>query len=120
MRAIRPANKRFARAGIAQTQEARRAYRELIVTTAGLGPVFWLLISELYPVRIRGTAMSVATIANWAANFAVTISFLTLLNAIRDSGTFFLFAALTLVALAHFISRCPRPRASASSRSNAS
>ena len=30
-------NKRFARAGIAQTEEARRAYRELIVTTAGLG-----------------------------------------------------------------------------------
>jgi hypothetical protein len=30
----------------------------------GLSPVFWLLISELYPVRIRGTAMSVATIAN--------------------------------------------------------
>ena len=84
----------------------------------GLGPVFWLLISELYPVRIRGTAMSVATIANWAANFAVTISFLTLLNAISDAGTFFLFAALTLVALAYFISRYPRPRASASSRSN--
>jgi sugar transport protein len=30
----------------------------------GLSPVFWLLISELYPVRIRGTAMSMATIAN--------------------------------------------------------
>lgn len=76
----------------------------------GLGPVFWLLISELYPVRIRGTAMSVATIANWAANFAVTISFLTLLNAISDSGTFFLFAALTLVALAYFIKQVPETK----------
>ena len=48
----------------------------------GLGPVFWLMIAEIYPLRIRGQAMSVATIANWGANFVVTISFLTLLSAI--------------------------------------
>jgi sugar porter (SP) family MFS transporter len=40
----------------------------------GLGPVFWLLISEIYPQRVRAPAMSVATMANWAANFVVTIS----------------------------------------------
>jgi hypothetical protein len=38
------------------------------------------------------------TIANWGANFVVTISFLTLLNAVGGVGTFFLFAFLTLVA----------------------
>jgi sugar porter (SP) family MFS transporter len=68
----------------------------------GLGPVFWLLISEFYPLRVRGKAMSVATIANWAANFVVTVSFLTLLNAISNSGTFFLFAFLALAALWYF------------------
>ena len=67
--------------------------------------MFWLLISELYPVRIRGTAVSVATMANWGANFVVTISFLTLLHAISDSGTFFLFACLTVAALVYFIKR---------------
>ena len=76
----------------------------------GLGPVFWLLISELYPQRVRGVAMSVATIANWAANFVVTISFLTLLNAITNAGTFFLFAFLTVVALAYFIKRVPETK----------
>jgi hypothetical protein len=35
----------------------------------GLGPVFWLLISEIYPVRVRASAMSAAACANWAANF---------------------------------------------------
>ncbi len=40
----------------------------------GLGPVFWLLISEIYPVKIRGQAMSVATMANWGANFVVTVA----------------------------------------------
>jgi len=68
----------------------------------GLGPVFWLLISEIYPVKIRGQAMSVATMANWGANFVVTISFLTLLSAIGNAGTFFLFTGLSIVALAYF------------------
>jgi sugar porter (SP) family MFS transporter len=73
----------------------------------GLGPVFWLMIAEIYPLRIRGQAMSVATIANWAANFVVTISFLTLLHAITPRGVFFLFAFLSLVALGFFAKRVP-------------
>jgi len=76
----------------------------------GLGPVFWLLISEIYPVGIRGQAMSVATIANWGANFIVTVSFLTLLNALHGSGTFFLFAFLTVVALVYFQRRVPETK----------
>ena len=76
----------------------------------GLGPVFWLLISEIYPVRVRASAMSVATFANWAANFVVTVSFLTLLSAITNAGTFFLFAFLTLVAVAYFWRRVPETK----------
>ena len=76
----------------------------------GLGPVFWLMIAEIYPLRIRGQAMSVATIANWGANFVVTISFLTLLNAISPKGVFFLFAFLTLIALAYFAKRVPETK----------
>ena len=64
----------------------------------GLGPVFWLLISEIYPARIRGKSMSIATIANWGANFVVAVSFLTLLNAISNAGTFYLMGFLSLVA----------------------
>ena len=32
----------------------------------GLGPIFWLLISEIYPLKLRGTAMSAVTVTNWA------------------------------------------------------
>ena len=42
----------------------------------GLGPVFWLILSEIYPLRIRGRAMSVGTAANWSANLIVALSFL--------------------------------------------
>ena len=73
----------------------------------GLGPVFWLLISEIYPEQIRGKSMSTATIANWAANFAVALSFLTLLNAITNAGTFLLMGFVTLVAVAYFWKKVP-------------
>jgi sugar porter (SP) family MFS transporter len=76
----------------------------------GLGPVFWLLIAEIYPLRIRGAAMSVASMANWGANFVVTISFLTLLNAISGVGVFFLFGFLTVVALAYFWRKVPETK----------
>jgi sugar porter (SP) family MFS transporter len=76
----------------------------------GLGPVFWLLIAEIYPLRIRGAAMSVASMANWGANFIVTISFLTLLSAIGGVGVFFLFGFLTLVALTYFWKKIPETK----------
>jgi membrane protein implicated in regulation of membrane protease activity len=61
-------------------------------------------------VKIRGQAMSVATMANWGANFVVTISFLTLLSAIGNAGTFFLFAFLSVVALAYFQRQVPETK----------
>ena len=76
----------------------------------GLGPVFWLLISEIYPVRIRGTAMSIATMANWAANFVMAVSFLTMLSAISNAGTFLLMGFLSLVAVLYFWKKVPETR----------
>ena len=57
----------------------------------GLGPVFWLLISEIYPVKIRGLAMSIATVANWGANLLVALTFLTLIHFLGRPGTFWLY-----------------------------
>jgi hypothetical protein len=54
--------------------------------------------------------MSAATFANWAANFVVTVSFLTLLSAITDAGTFFLFGFLTIVAVLYFWRRVPETK----------
>ncbi len=65
----------------------------------GLGPVFWLLISEIYPTTIRAQAMSVATVTIWAGDFLVTMTFLTLVETIGMSGSFLVYAALCLAAL---------------------
>ena len=64
----------------------------------GLGPVFWLLIAEIFPLYVRGRGMGVATIANWSFNLLVTVSFLELIDVLGRSGTFFLYAALTVAA----------------------
>lgn len=60
----------------------------------GLGPVFWLIISEIYPLRARGLGMSLATVLNWAANLVVALLFLPLAQAIGFPGTFGLFALM--------------------------
>ncbi|HJN05117.1 MAG TPA: sugar porter family MFS transporter [Bacteroidales bacterium] len=52
-----------------------------------LGPIAWLIISEIYPLRIRGIAMSIATFSNWLFNFIVAKTFLTLTRALTIPGT---------------------------------
>ncbi len=64
----------------------------------GLGPVFWLILSEIYPLRIRGRAMSVGTAANWSANLIVALSFLTLTEVVGKAVTFWLYAAVSIGA----------------------
>ena len=64
----------------------------------GLGPVFWLILSEIYPLRIRGRAMSVGTVTNWGGNLIVAVSFLTLTRVMGKAGTFWLYAGVSIAA----------------------
>jgi sugar porter (SP) family MFS transporter len=64
----------------------------------GLGPVFWLVLSEIYPLRIRGRAMSVGTLANWGANLIVALSFLTLTHLMGKATTFWLYGVISIGA----------------------
>ncbi len=75
-----------------------------------LGPVFWLMISEIYPLRIRGTAMSVASIANWGSNFLVALTFPILLATLGGAGSFWLFAVLGIVAWFFVYFRVPETK----------
>jgi sugar porter (SP) family MFS transporter len=65
----------------------------------GFGAIFWIVISEMYPIRVRGTAMSAATLANWTANFVVSLTFLSLLRTLSVAGTFYLFAGFSVLAI---------------------
>lgn len=61
-----------------------------------LGPIFWLLIAEIYPLRIRGIAEGTAAGANWAANFLVSLTFLTLIELLGSTRTFWLYGLLAV------------------------
>jgi MFS family permease len=76
----------------------------------GLGPVFWLMISEIFPVGVRSKAMAAATIVNWGANFLVAQTFLSLSGWITRQGVFFLYAALAVLSIVFFALRVPETR----------
>ena len=75
-----------------------------------LGPVFWLMISEIYPLNIRGKAMSVASLANWGSNWLVALTFPVLLATLGGAGSFWLFAALGVVAWFFVYFRVPETK----------
>jgi MFS transporter, SP family, galactose:H+ symporter len=62
----------------------------------------WLLISEIFPLKVRGQASSIATMANWLSNFVVSLTFLSLLRGLGDVTTFLLYSALSLAGLFFF------------------
>ena len=64
----------------------------------GLGPIFWLLISEIYPLKVRGAAMSAVTVTNWALNLVVAVTFLTLVGVLGHAGTFWLYGIIAIGA----------------------
>ncbi len=62
-----------------------------------LGPIAWLIISEIYPIKIRGFAMSIATVSNWAFNMIVALSFLPMVDSLGETKTFLAFALMCAV-----------------------
>src|SRR5699024_9793127 len=73
----------------------------------GLGPVFWLMISELYPLSIRGTAEGVATFFNWAANLLVALTFLSLIERFGEAPSFWTLGVFSLIAFLFIYTRVP-------------
>jgi SP family galactose:H+ symporter-like MFS transporter len=63
-----------------------------------LGPIFWLLIAEIYPLKIRGLAEGTAATFNWASNLIVSLTFLTLIEKLGASSTFLLYALASLAS----------------------
>ena len=64
----------------------------------GLGPVTWVVISEIYPMKVRGLAMTIAAFVNWLFNYLVSLTFLDLIAAIGSQGAFFLYALISAIA----------------------
>ena len=62
-----------------------------------LGPIFWLMNAEIYPLHVRAKAAAVGTMANWLFNFIVSLTFLLLIDALGRGGAFGFYAAVCVL-----------------------
>ncbi len=88
----------------------------LLVITAiacyamSLAPVTWVVLSEIFPNKIRGAAMAVATVSLWLASFLLTYTFPFLNDAFGASGTFWLYGIICVVGLIFIYKKLPETK----------
>jgi SP family sugar porter-like MFS transporter len=75
-----------------------------------LAPVTWVILSEIFPNRMRGIAMSVATFSLWAACFILTYTFPLLNQVLKASGTFWLYGAICLLGFVYILKKLPETK----------
>jgi len=61
-----------------------------------ISAIVWVLLSEMYPTRVRGVAMSIASFALWVANFIIVLLTPLLFEIISPAGLFIMFAVMCL------------------------
>lgn len=75
-----------------------------------LAPVTWVLLSEIFPNRIRGAAMAVSTVSLWLASFLLTYTFPILNNTLNASGTFWLYGAISFAGFVFILRNLPETK----------
>lgn len=78
----------------------------------GWGPVMWVMIAEIYPLRVRSKAMAIATMSNWTFNFLVSYFYLTMFKpgVFGRAGTMWFFAVFALIAMVYTIWQIPETK----------
>ena len=75
-----------------------------------LAPVTWVLLSEIFPNRVRGIAMAVCTFALWVGSCTLTFAFPSMNAALGCSGSFLIYAAICLCGFLYFLKACPETK----------
>ena len=75
-----------------------------------LGPITWVLLSEIFPARVRGIAMGTCTFALWVGCCTLTFSFPSMNAALGSSGSFWIYSAICLCAFIFLYKRCPETK----------
>jgi SP family galactose:H+ symporter-like MFS transporter len=71
----------------------------IVAFAIGMGPVFWVLLGEIFPTRARAEGVAAGSSVNWLTNFAVSLVFLPLVQWIGQGETFWVFAVVCTFAL---------------------
>jgi SP family galactose:H+ symporter-like MFS transporter len=64
----------------------------------GLGPVTWVVLSEIFPLKVRGKAMTVVVFGNWLFNYLISLTFLDFIGKMGPEGTFLMYALISAIA----------------------
>lgn len=75
-----------------------------------LGPITWVLLSEIFPNRIRAVAVATCTFALWVGSFTLTYTFPLLNASLGSYGTFWIYAAICTLGFIFFLRRCPETK----------
>jgi MFS transporter, SP family, arabinose:H+ symporter len=78
--------------------------------SASLGPVTWVLVSEIFPNKLRSKAMSVAIVSLWLANFLLILIFPVILNRFGGATAFLIFDLMCMILLLFTLFRIPETR----------
>ncbi len=71
---------------------------------SAMGPLVWVVMAEIFPIKVRGAAMGLATLVLWLADFAVTLTFPVISDRFHPASAFWLYAAMCALDLV-FIGR---------------
>lgn len=82
----------------------------IAVYAMSLAPITWVVISEIFPNQVRGTAVAISTTALWAACFLLTYTFPILNNVLHASGTFWLYALICALGFVFVLKRLPETK----------
>lgn len=75
-----------------------------------LGPITWVLLSEIFPNRVRAVAVATCTFALWVGSFTLTYTFPLLNASLGSSGTFWIYALICACGCLFFRLRCPETK----------
>ena len=82
----------------------------IAIYSMSLAPITWVVLSEIFPNRLRGVAMSIATFSLWVASFILTFTFPILNDALGASGTFWVYSVICVLGFLFIKNKLPETK----------
>jgi len=82
----------------------------IAIYAMSLAPITWVVLSEIFPNRLRGLAMSIATLSLWIASFVLTFTFPILNDALGSYGTFWVYSGICILGYLFIKKKLPETK----------